>query len=340
MKPYKPSFVNRLMEAIKRFPIPYWLTYLVLFFFHVLALHILSWIDGWVPPYAINPILLLFPLWLWGPLAIMTYLDRSSLEALQGFSPLLDIDEETMNRLKYALTTMPARPVIISGIIWSLFYVIINYLTFNAFYVANQTGPFYTAVVIFLGILPFLISSAIYYHSIRQLILVHRVVRMVREFNLFQLDPVYSFSRLTAQTGIAWVILLSLTLLAFPLQFATLPVLAMLLSQVLLALAAFVLPLWIVHQRLVSAKRRLQAELNQRLETTLDRLHHCLDNNELEEVDQINTAIAGLSAEREVLTKFPTWPWRAGTLTGFLTAILLPVLLFLIQLALGNWLGG
>ncbi|HJS19821.1 MAG TPA: hypothetical protein VJ785_13825 [Anaerolineales bacterium] len=178
------------------------------------------------------------------------------------------------------------------------------------------------------------------YHSIRQLILVNRIVKMVEQFNLFQLDPVYAFSGVTALTGISLLLMLSLTLIVFPLQLASGPVLVMLLGQVALTVAAFVLPLLIVHQRPVAEKRDLLADINKRVTAILSLLHQNLDEYEFGEVSGLNDAISGLIVERDLIHKIPTWPWRAGTLTSFLTAILLPILLFLAQVVLGNWLGG
>ena len=40
--------------------------------------------------------------------------------------------------------------------------------------------------------------------------------------------------------------------------------------------------------------------------------------------------------QRDVLAKLPTWPWSVGTLRGFVTAILLPLVLFLIQMLLSR----
>jgi hypothetical protein len=271
---------------------------------------------------------------------MMTFLDHVSLEALSSFSPLLEVDEETINRLKYEFTVMPARSVILSGIFWVIIYILFNILVFEAFYVGYGLDTLLSVVIIFEGLISYAVGSAIYYHSLRQLRLVNHTVKMAGHFNVHQLDPVYAFSRVTSLIGIAWMILLSLTLLTFPTQLVSTPVLALLILQVLLALAAFALPLWFVHRRLVAEKRRLLSELNQRVETTLDRLHHSIDENELGELDQIHSVMTNLNTERDILTKIPTWPWRAGTLTGFLSAIVLPIILFLIQLIIQKWFSG
>jgi hypothetical protein len=336
--PYAPSFIDRFMGFVERLPGPYWLTLLVLFVLQSIIVHVLAWVDGWLSAPVFSPILLLYPLWLWGPLAIMRYLNSTSLEALSSFSPLLDVEEERLKRLKDEFTTMPARSVILSGVMWSIVYVILVYLNFEAF-AAYGMGTVFTLILFLEGLLSFSTGSAIYYHSFRQLRLVSRTVKMVRQVNLFQLDPVYAFSRVTSRTGMSWMIMLSLTLLTFPMQLANVLVLAMLVLQVVLALAAFVLPLQFVNHHLVSEKRRLLAEVNQRVERTSKRLHRCLDESEMGEVAQQSSAMTGLKAERDILASIPTWPWREGTLTRFLSVVMLPIILILLKIVIENWLG-
>jgi len=335
---YPPSYLDRVMDAIKRLPIPYGLLYLLFFLLESVLVHVVAWLDGWIPPFTFAPINLLYPVWTWGPLAIITYLDTVAVAALSSFRPLLPVQDEAVKRLEYEFTTMPARPVIISGMAWSIAYFIFVYLVLDDFYEAYAISPSGAAFTIVTGWIAFFAGSAIHYHSFRQLRLIHRTVQEVKAFDVFHLDPVYAFSRLTAQTGIAWVFLLSLSLLIFPIQLAALPFAVTAFFQVGLAIAAFVLPVWSVHQRLVWEKRGLLAKLNQRVQSTLARLHGSLDGDELGEVPNINSALAGLAAEREVLTKIPTWPWRVETLTGFLSALVLPILLFLLQLAIESWL--
>ncbi len=338
-RPYAPSFLDRFMGFVERLPWSYWLTYLGLFFLQCLILHALAWIFGWLPVFSFSSIILLFPLWQWGPLALMTHLNRVAQAALTGFSPLLQVDEEQLERLKVEFTIMPSRSVILSGLIWTIVYIILTVLSYQAFYVGYRLGTFLSAVVIITGLISYATGSAIYYHSFRQLRLVDQTVKMVRQFDLFRLTPVYSFSRVTSQIGIAWMVMLSLTLLVFPIKLATLPVLLILALQVLLAVAAFVLPLLFVNRRLVYEKRRLLAEHNLRVEFNLERLHRCLDDKKMDEMAQLNNAMQGLNVERNILNSIPTWPWRTNTLTSFLSTLGLPIIIFLIQLLIKKLLG-
>ena len=47
---------------------------------------------------------------------------------------------------------------------------------------------------------------------------------------------------------------------------------------------------------------------------------------------------AAFVADRDILAAIPTWPWRPGLFASFVSIIVLPVVLFLIQFFLGRWL--
>lgn len=109
--------------------------------------------------------------------------------------------------------------------------------------------------------------------------------------------------------------------------------------QLVLAVAAFVLPLWFVHRRLAAEKLKLIAEFNWQVELTTLKLHQSLDANEMGRVTPLKDALLGLTAGHEVIKSIPTWPWRSGMLTGFLSAAVLPIVLFLVQLVIQNLMG-
>ena len=340
MEVYAASFLDKFMAFVERQPIPYWLTYFVAFLVQSAIMHILAWTTGWLPSYTLSSILFLFPIWQWVPLVIMTYSNSVSRQALASFSPLLDLEEKELVRLKYKFSTMPARGVILGSVTWGIVYIILVYGTINPVMEYFGFGPFLATVTILEGLFAYLTGSAIYYHSFRQLGLINRTVKMVRRFNLFQLDPVYAFSRVTSFIGVSWMIMLTLTLLTFPIQFISGLVLVILGLQVVLGVAAFVLPLWFVHIRLRSEKLKLLSELNRQFESTITKLHGCLEKNDMGPVPHLKDALQGLSAERDVMNQIRTWPWSNSTLTGFLSATLLPIVLFIIQLVIQKLIGG
>ena len=327
------------MAAVQRLPVPYGIAYLIFFLVEVAVMHAIGWLDGSLPPLKFDRLYLLFPLWLWAPLAIMTYLDEVALHALRDFLPLLGKHEEEIPRLQYELTTLPARSVWISALVWTGVFALLMYVGFPIVVREYSYGPLAIATVWVLGLLTFLSGSIVYYHTIRQLRLVSRTIALVERVNLFQLDPIHAFARLTAQTGVSWLLLAGVTLIIFPFELINFTTVALYGMQVLFALGAFLLPLWKVHQRLVAEKRRLLGAVNRRVEAAIERLHQALDGDDLTRVKEIDTALAGLRTERGVLADIPTWPWSIATISGFVSALVLPIALFLIQLVIKNLLG-
>lgn len=103
---------------------------------------------------------------------------------------------------------------------------------------------------------------------------------------------------------------------------------------VLIAALAFVLPLRGMHDRLVTEKRRLQGEVGRRLTSTVKAIHAAVDAEDGGAIEARNRALSTLIAERELVNRIPTWPWSTGALTGFLSAVLLPIGLWLVTRAL------
>jgi hypothetical protein len=336
--PYPPSYINRFMGLIQRLPLPYWVTYLALFILHGFINLAFDWANGWLPAFQFSSLNFIFPLLLWAPLILMTYLDSKAVQAISNFSPLLDLQSEEMQQLKYEFTTMPASGVIWSGLIWTGIYTIYNFLLYPT-YEAQGYGTLRIIHTTLDGWVAFLIGYAFIYHTLRQLHLVHRTVKLVKQFNLFRLDPVYAFSALTSKTGIGYILIYTFFTLITPIsQDPPILFIAGLVLTVAITLAAFTLPLWVVHQHLVQEKNRLMAEHGQRIKLTLDRLHNCVDENKLDDVVQLNSVMESLNREGNILAKIRTWPWSIETLTGFLSAIVLPIILFLIQIAIQKWL--
>ena len=99
---------------------------------------------------------------------------------------------------------------------------------------------------------------------------------------------------------------------------------------VLLAIATFVLPLLGAHRLLQEEKARHKSEVARRMETVTQKLHHRVDIDDMHEMDALKDALDGLAVERGVLDKVSTWPWDPETLRVVVTALLLPVALWVV----------
>jgi hypothetical protein len=98
----------------------------------------------------------------------------------------------------------------------------------------------------------------------------------------------------------------------------------------------FLAPLRGMHARLVRMKVDLQEASEDRIKALLATLHADIDAMNLARADGLQKSLTSLLQERDILARLPTWPWSTGTLRGFLSALLLPIVLFLIQRFLGQ----
>ena len=47
-------------------------------------------------------------------------------------------------------------------------------------------------------------------------------------------------------------------------------------------------------------------------------------------------AVSGVATTREQISRLPTWPWSPEVLRGFITALLLPILIWVVTRQLGQ----
>jgi hypothetical protein len=76
--------------------------------------------------------------------------------------------------------------------------------------------------------------------------------------------------------------------------------------------------------------------VTERLLSALSQVHERQDDEDLAGFENQYQLVMSLSHERELLRKTPTWPWQPGTLLAFLSALLLPITIFLIQEIIRN----
>jgi hypothetical protein len=90
---------------------------------------------------------------------------------------------------------------------------------------------------------------------------------------------------------------------------------------------------------LVEEKERLLGEAALRFEAAIAGLHQRMDSGKLEGMTDLNMAIASLELEQNALNRIPTWPWQPETVRWLVTALVLPLGLWIIQFVLQRVLG-
>lgn len=329
--PYPASWVDYLTRAIDRLPVPMWPFYGVLLVGLLLLVNAVDWIGGLYRSGTIDLPQSGYAVYIAYMLAMVHYLNRVASSKLATFRPAIDVSEPDYQRLQHQLTTLPAREGAVAGLAGLGFVAFLYISELPAAGIATISPAFVFGRFLIEGS-TFALLGVLIYHTIHQLRLVSRIHALASRIDLYEPAPLYAFSHLTARTGVGLVVLTAYSFLIDPsLNPLTIALTALVL---LVAAAAFVLPLEGMHRRIVTEKERLQLEANRRLKTTLARLHQSVDDGNLSFSDALNKTLESLQLERDAIARMPTWPWEPGTLRAFVSALLVPLVLWLIIRAL------
>lgn len=310
-----------------------WIYYLAGLLLVGITVTIVSWILGVIPVGSLErePFVYgIYPIYF---VALMHYLDRYSQFSLERFRPVLEMDDTEYRRMEYVLTTVPAKGAWIATTI-ALVPGILMTLSNQAAPQIRSGHPLGFAVIGIPTVFTIACLFILAYHMIRQLRMVSRIHALATSINLFHAGPVYAFSELTARTGIGLIgfacliILLSVPDPSDPFAYLSItPIVAM-------AVAAFVLPLRGMHRRLVKEKDQLETRIADGVELAHAELQARLRTRDFAGGDDLDKVISSLLSLRAVAAKLSTWPWQPETLRGFLSALLIPILIWIITAVL------
>jgi len=336
--PYPPSWLNRLIDWIDQRPGPAWIYYAAGILLLATGSTAVRWLQGQALGFALRPEALVYSIYPAYFVALTHYLDRQARSALERFRPALGASDTEYARIEYELTTVPARgawiatalaipigtlmilvgepePLSLEGLPEKLVAIAYTAITVAAFFVLA-------------------------FHTIRQLRKVSQLHATAPTINLLQPRPTYAFSRLTSRTAIGVLVFLYFDFLINPpTPGASLPFFTLSAAAVALVIAAFLLPLLGMHQRLGVEKALLEGEVNQGVELTYRELQQQVRSKAYAHVDDLEKALSGLLRMREVVIRLSTWPWQPGTLRGLVAAVFLPVFIWLVQYGLQRLLG-
>jgi hypothetical protein len=316
----------------------------------------IEWIEGAYPVGTFNAL----HVWTLGNftylLALMHYLDKSAASAIAVFRPILAPaetggqpsleDEATFGRLSYQLTTLPPRQTLVATIAFATFAIVTYILQTStgavpSFLAGTAGTPLSNASVLAPFIVQNGISGVLAYHTIHQLVLISRIYTQHARINIYRLQPLYALSLPGTFTAIGIILYVYIWVAtATSMSQAVGPVeIGLSVSFAGIAAATFALPLLGAHRHLVAEKNRRLAEVSSHFEAAAERLHRQLDSPRLDQMDDLNKALASLEIEQGVLRRIPTWPWEPGPVRGLVAALLLPIAVWILQLLLGRVLG-
>jgi hypothetical protein len=340
-RPYAPSWVDILMGWIARAPGPTWLAYLVLL---AISLTVAAFEGLLSATGTLDPIQLVYGFFFVTPLAMLHYLDHIAGESWDAFRPVTNLSDAAAARVRYELTVAPAR----SGLV----ILFLGYLLNTTWYIVDPAGigiagqpPLFVAIR---AVVEGYVSAALFmllYQTVRQLVIVNRLHDSATNIDLFRPRAVHAMSRLTARSATGIVLVAVFT--GWPLpgiseQAWLFTLVAFSAPMLLLALVAFFVPLRGLHDRLVEERSRLQTSTALGLHQTIDSIHELVDAESRNagdaeqsraaqtRIDALSKAQTALVQERDLVSRLSTWPWDPTTLRAVVSAVALPIVLFLV----------
>lgn len=335
---YPPSWVDRLLDWIDRLPVPTWAFFLILFFVSTLGSHAISWLNNTLPWG--QPSFLQVLNGVWPPLVLFVIYNTDNLaeEAMHRFEPLVRTKRDEFQDLSYRITTMPAG---IPAILYLVALVLMGWLAIQdprMVIYETPTGdihPLSWVIGFILSVPSYSMAPIIFYHALRQLYLITKVFELVDEVNVFHQQPMYAFSGLTMRTALWFLSMVYVTYVSNLLYEATLTEdtinLSIAAGLVPASLFVVIVPLLGIHRRLVHAKGDVLAKNSHQIEKAQLNLYKAIDKNDADHIKSADAAITSLYRVHEQLKAVPTWPWATGSFRNFLSAILIPMMLWLLQ---------
>jgi hypothetical protein len=174
--------------------------------------------------------------------------------------------------------------------------------------------------------------------SIRQIRMVARLHRRASNINLLKLGPAHAFSTLTARTGIGVIFVLVFGTLVDETPADSVVDLFWYLVTSLISIALFVLPILGMRDRLEEEKERVLNEIGDLLQHASSHLHDKISQGNYQTLGEQEIAIKALTHERELLERASTWPWNTRTIRGFASALLLPIVIWIVTRILERFL--
>jgi len=186
-------------------------------------------------------------------------------------------------------------------------------------------------------VLSFAVFAVLLYHTWHQLKAVRAIHAAAEHIDPFRPAPLFAFSRLTARTGIGFLLYLVYGLVVNgDFSRAAAPAVVDYLVSITPAVACFLIPLMGMHGRLTAAKSELLAESDARIQAATAELYRRVDSGQLAGSGDARDALEGLTIVRDLTARLPTWPWSPQLLGGFVTALILPIVIWFITRALGS----
>lgn len=332
------SWLDRLVGVVSRRRLPWWLVFVVLFIMIAAVFNIVKWVDG------TNT----FPVLDWSTFdafyasaAFAAYglLTTAAGRALDRIVPALDDSDERIAASRRRLTRMPQWQMAIAFVLGGAFGVIIDFTDPVATEQIFTSIASAVATAILGDILGYGLTIVVIWQLLRTVAEVASLHRRITAIDIEHTGPAHAFAPVTAGAGTYLLAMATYSALTDPATFASGALLVLFFVITFIATLVFVLPLLGMRTRLVEAKQSELDSIATRTRVALDDLEGALDGKKYDNVGGIRSAVDALTERRDRVRRHSTWPWDTRVASGFLGALILPLLSWGITVAAERFFG-
>ena len=329
---YRPSWIDVFNQWVYGLPVNLWVFHVTLGIVLILVHLLFLWLEDSLLTGEVFPIIIFNSLAVPYLLILIFLLDQQALTAFNTFRPVLGISQEECDSYAFRLANMPFLAPLVAGILVMLSTILLPSITISPTrYAVLEQLPIFTVVYHILDKSSAFLFGVFVYHTIHQLRLVNLINKRVENINLFDLNPVQAFSRLTGATAIGLLVFVYPWMLINPELLRDPILLAIVSAYTMIAITVFVWPIWGVHRIIEQEKLKVLHETDRRYEMLIDQFNQHIDGGDYAASEMLHGTIASLDIQHKRIGAVATWPWQSETARIVLTAIALPILLMFLQ---------
>lgn len=328
---YSPSWFDRLSAWLEELPGPYALYYgaigIILLLILFAAAEPGTDVDAVINDTAKIYLALIIP-YIFG---VAHFLDTTAGKAIEKLRPTLLLSEVSLEQMQYQISTLPARPALLVSLAAIMVVHVPMLFAYDDLGIVPDPRIASQLALLLVGIVFWWAFGFGTYHTVHQLRVVSRIYTEYVDVNLYRFSALYALSTVTSITSIGIMVAVSVAVAALPsvvLQPIGIVVIGI---SVFLAGITFAWPLWGIHRIMIEEKERMDLECSERYESLLIEWHLRVDNRKLDGSSDLYSAIQSVLAEKGEISKIPTWPWSPGTLRGWVAALFLPLIVWMLQ---------
>lgn len=261
-------------------------------------------------------------------LAFYYYFDAEIADAVDDSRKISGLPDEHFERLKHELVVIPFWPHSAVGVVFGWLGIQAPSIEegFTRIEISNVLVLLEWAVAA-------MITFGFAFRVIRLIILTVRIYSGPVELNMYNLPSIYHLSSAVSKAGLFLLLVWYLNLPWKVNEFLHRSDLGLSSADAvsLVPLAAFLVPQLVLSRRMVREKERLLNDVSLRLQRTFNNLQDVIDAERFEAIDPLRGAIETLLTQRRYIEGIPIFPWRLGTFRVTVTAVVLPVVVWIIQ---------